>query len=159
MTRAERQELVQRLRKAVQNSQLQNDLLDDVVAQKFGINRTDARCLDVLSNGPRSTSELARAAGLTASAMTAAVDRLEDLGLLERTSDPNDRRKIVVSNSALTDQLAQQIFGELMKRSMPVLRKYSDKELEVITNFLNEGSALQADFVEYLKDAELDWNA
>ena len=47
-------------------------------------------------SGPSSAGEIARHTGLTSGAVTGLIDRLERLGLVERTADPADRRKVLV---------------------------------------------------------------
>ena len=62
-----------------------------------------ARCrfslVSLSTNGPRTSSgqsELARDLGLTSSALTALVDRLERHGVAERVQHPQDRRRTTI---------------------------------------------------------------
>lgn len=54
----------------------------------------------VLATGPMRMSELAHRLGVTNSTATGQVDRLVELGLLERHEDSADRRQVVVSATA-----------------------------------------------------------
>ena len=66
---------------AVQAFQDATDEVDDAVSRRLGLNRTDLRCLSVLSrSGTVTASALAEASGLTRGAMTTALDRLEQAG-------------------------------------------------------------------------------
>lgn len=93
----DREGLVERL-----VSRLAADLIDDLarvrstLAETIGLNDTDARCLDLITQpglnpGP---ADLARLTGLTTGAITAALDRLEGAGLIRRAPDPQDRRRL-----------------------------------------------------------------
>ena len=71
-----------------------NDIADQAVADYLGINRTDARCLDIIGRlGGVSAGRLARESGLSTGAVTTVLDRLERAGYARRTSDPGDRRR------------------------------------------------------------------
>src|SRR3979490_3402685 len=81
----------------VRRSQAATDRFDQAVADAIGLNRTDMRCLDVLSReGPVTAGRLAEATGLTSGAMTTALDRLERAGYARRTRDATDRRRVLV---------------------------------------------------------------
>ena len=72
-----------------------NDLADQAVADYLGLNRTDARCLDIIERLRGVTAgRLARESGLSTGAVTTVLDRLERSGLARRTSDPEDRRRV-----------------------------------------------------------------
>src|SRR5258708_15772245 len=54
------------------------DLMDQAIADRLGMNRTDAQCMDIISRlGPMTAGELAERVGLTPGAITAVLDRLE----------------------------------------------------------------------------------
>src|SRR4029453_5897601 len=73
------------------------DEVDEAVAQRLGLNRTDLRCLSVLSKtGAMTPSPRADAAGLTRGAMTTALDRIEHAGYARRVRDQKDRRSVRV---------------------------------------------------------------
>jgi len=61
-----------------------------------GVTLTQLRILRTLREGVCSATELAQAAGLSAPSLTRVLDRLQDLGLVRRSSDPTDRRRIGV---------------------------------------------------------------
>src|SRR5919108_5247150 len=79
---------------AIRAYQTSNDNWDQAMSDQFGINRTDARCIDLIDQaGGMTAGELARAAGLTTGAVTAVIDRLERAGVARRVADPSDRRR------------------------------------------------------------------
>ena len=70
-----------------------HDIADQVVADYLGLNRTDARCLDIIDRLERvSAGRLAGEAGLSTGAVTTVLDRLERAGYARRTHDPGARR-------------------------------------------------------------------
>src|SRR5262249_21535723 len=72
-------------------------LLARGVADRLKINITDLQCLAVVvSGGPMPAGQIAEAAGLTTGAITGVLDRLEKAGLVQRESDPADRRRVIV---------------------------------------------------------------
>jgi MarR family transcriptional regulator, 2-MHQ and catechol-resistance regulon repressor len=65
--------------------------------QALGIGFSDFAALEVLLHkGPTPVNEIGRLVRLTSGSITAAVDRLERKGLVERHGDPTDRRTRVV---------------------------------------------------------------
>ena len=73
-------------------------LFQDAVAKSVGLNSTDLQCANLLLlRGPATPGELAEWSGLTAGgAITSVIDRLERAGLVRRSRDTVDRRRVVV---------------------------------------------------------------
>jgi DNA-binding MarR family transcriptional regulator len=68
-----------------------------VVADAIGLGTTESQALSYLAvHGSSGQSELARDLGLTSSALTALVDRLERQGVAERVRHTRDRRRTIV---------------------------------------------------------------
>src|SRR5579862_8285253 len=96
-TPTDRAPLYAELSNEVRASQRATDVVDELVCQLIGINRTDARCMDILDqHGSMSAGDLAEASRLTTGAITAVIDRLERAGLAQRVPDPSDRRRVLV---------------------------------------------------------------
>ena len=73
-----------------------------VIAQVTGLGVTETQALSYLAvHGDRGQHDLGSDLGLTSSASTALVDRLERQGVAERYPHPSDRRRVLVR---LTDQ-------------------------------------------------------
>src|SRR6185312_10793642 len=71
------------------------DRLDQLAADRFGVNRTDLRCLELLSTvGALSPTALATALGMTTGGVTTVIDRLERAGYACRRPAAHDRRGI-----------------------------------------------------------------
>ncbi|WP_328523071.1 MarR family winged helix-turn-helix transcriptional regulator [Kribbella sp. NBC_00359] len=67
------------------------------VAASLDIGYTDYQAMNVLQlHDGLATGELARLVGLSTSAATRMVDRLERLGYVSRSADPQDRRRTIV---------------------------------------------------------------
>jgi DNA-binding MarR family transcriptional regulator len=58
---------------------------------------TQLRALRRLREAPKTTGELGRDLGLAPASMTRVVDRLEERGLVARTRDAEDRRRVLVA--------------------------------------------------------------
>lgn len=73
-----------------------------VVANAIGLGTTESQALSYLAvHGDSGQTALAHDLGLTSSASTALVDRLERQGVAERVRHPHDRRRLIVR---LTDR-------------------------------------------------------
>jgi DNA-binding MarR family transcriptional regulator len=68
-----------------------------VLSDAIGLGTTESQALSYLEvHGSSGQSEMARDLGLTSSALTALVDRLERQGVAERVRHPQDRRRAMV---------------------------------------------------------------
>jgi DNA-binding MarR family transcriptional regulator len=154
MTRPNKQELMVELIAAVRANQLATDKMDDTAARGMGVNRTDARCLDIVERlGPVTAGALAADAGLTSGAATAAIDRLEAKGYVRRVGDPTDRRRVLIEKTAKLEEAAGRFYGPLAERSVGPLSQYSTAELETLIRFLRFSTSLVEDrVVELLEE-------
>ena len=153
-----RHELIAELVGAWRAARLQADVLDASVFRCLGVNRTDGRCLDGLGAGPLAASALAEVIGVSPNALTTAVDRLSARGLVERVSDPDDRRRVVVRLTPLAERLSEQLYAPLMARSLQNLQRYTKAELALLTDFLERSSQVQSDHLAHVRSVELDWD-
>lgn len=115
------------------------DGLDEKAALRFGINRTDLRCVDVLTSaGPQKPTELAAAVGLTSGGLSIALERLERAGYIRRHQHEHDRRSVVVEATDKAHSVDEEIFGRIEQRMRRLLSAFESGELEVILRFLRE---------------------
>ena len=113
-------------------------------ASLAGLNTTDCECLDLLDwTGPITAGELARRVGITSGAATGAIDRLEATGLVERGTDPNDRRKVIVGlvDFGATGWLPAQLplaesFGALGDEVADINERFDEDQLAVLIEWL-----------------------
>jgi DNA-binding MarR family transcriptional regulator len=138
-----KRELLEELVEEVRRSQNATDRFDQAVADALGINRTDMRCTDVLEReGAVTAGHLAEVTGLTTGAITTVIDRLERRGFARRVRDPADRRRVLVE---LTDEAREQgraFWVEHSRYGQRLYRRYNEKELELILEFVRGGREL-----------------
>jgi DNA-binding MarR family transcriptional regulator len=126
--------------------QTDQDMFDQAVADFARLNRTDTRCIDILQrHGPMTAGQLATEAHLTTGAITAVVDRLEQLGLVRRTRDTVDRRRVLVEATPRIDELLRPVFEPFVAQGREFLAGYSDEELAVLLRFFRHNRALLAE--------------
>jgi DNA-binding MarR family transcriptional regulator len=128
---------------ATRANQVATEKMDEAVAHFLGINRTDARCLDVIDRaGQLSAGGLAEGASLTTGAVTAVVDRLQSKGYVRRVPDPNDRRRVLLELTDLARDRAWELYGPLAERGRQHLERCSAAELELLIDFMRLGTEL-----------------
>jgi DNA-binding MarR family transcriptional regulator len=127
------------------------DRLDDIAAERFGLNRTDLRALDLVRGaGSLAPTDLARGLGFTTGGVTTVIDRLERAGYVRRTPDPADRRRVVLeATPAVLDREAV-VFGPLGRDMADMVAAFDDGELAVIRDFLRRSRETTAAHVDRL---------
>jgi len=137
-------ELIRQIGQRVQAFQDATDELDEAVGARLRLNRTDLRCLSVLSQaGGISASALADATGLTRGAMTTALDRIETAGYAKRVWDQEDRRTVRVEITAAARQAIDVLYGPLAKEGGQLLQAYTAAALAAVARYLEDGRQLQ----------------
>lgn len=133
----------------------QDDAFDSVAADRLGVSDTDLRCLNIIENGRGLTAgELARAAGLTAGAVTGVIDRLEKLGYARRVPDATDRRRVRVEVTQAFYRAAEQIWGPVAATWHAALaEQFTSEELELIIRFLRSTGELGREHLARIADA------
>lgn len=99
------------------------------VAQTSGLGVTETQALSHLAiHGDRGQTDLGADLGITSSASTALVDRLERQGVAERYAHPFDRRRVLVRLTAHGQEVVQQshdwlaaAFGTIDPAELPAL--------------------------------------
>jgi len=144
MSNEVRQDLLAAVARGVAEFQNATDLVDDAVAQRLGINRTDQRCLGLLfGHGAMGAGQLAAASQLSPGAMTAALDRLERAGYIRRVRSSVDRRSVIVELTLTARRLIEEYYGPIGRAGLAHLDQYSDAELALLRDFLRKGRELQ----------------
>ena len=127
------------------------DRLDQAATERYGLNRTDMRALDIVGQaGPLAPTALARLLGFTTGGVTSVLDRLERAGYIRRQPDPSDRRRQVVHVTEATIARDHEVFGDLIHRTSKLLATYTDDQLQVIHDFLDKARQLTADYADTL---------
>ena len=135
--------LVDEVVDAVRAHQIATDALDEAASTYLGINRTDARCLDIIDRlGSITAGELATHTGLTGGAITTALDRLEAVGYVVRVRDHSDRRRVLVEMTTTARVRANEVYGPIAEEGARILDNYDDEQLRTIRDFMHEGRNL-----------------
>jgi DNA-binding MarR family transcriptional regulator len=145
--------LLDRLANAVRANQRATDVVDDLVGQLLGVNRTDGRILDILDqHGRMSAGELAQASSLTTGAITAVIDRLERAGYAHRVPDPDDRRRVLVELTPRTRELSWELYSPLAELWRPYSERYNDDEIRLLIDFQEQGAEIQQRHADILRE-------
>jgi DNA-binding MarR family transcriptional regulator len=148
-----RSDLIGTLIWEIRATQAAVDAVDDAFADYLGVNRTDARCLDILErDGPMPAGELARAVGLTTGAVTAVLDRLERAGYARRTRDREDRRRVLVDVTPKVRRAAEEVFDVGNPKAFEdFFANYSDGDLQLLIDFHRHNREMNAERLAFLK--------
>ena len=149
-----RQRLLQELGGEIRASQRATDVVDELLCQLMGINRTDARCLDILEqDGSMSAGELAQKSRLTTGAITAVIDRLERVGYARRVADPSDRRRVLVEATPKAFEISMELMMQPMIAAWrPLAGRYSDEQLRLFLEFTRTGREIQERHAQWLRE-------
>jgi DNA-binding MarR family transcriptional regulator len=127
------------------------DRLDQAAADRYGLNRTDMRALDITGrSGPLAPTDLARLLGFTTGGVTTVLDRLERAGYVRRRPASGDRRRLVVEVTEATTARDAEVFGGLIRQTSDLLATYTDDQLQVIDDFLTRIRQLTSAYADAL---------
>jgi MarR family transcriptional regulator, 2-MHQ and catechol-resistance regulon repressor len=111
-----------------------------------GLCLTDFLALEaLLHKGPLTISEIQDKVRLASGSMTAAVDRLEKLGLVVRKSSPSDRRARVVELTTEGKRLAASCFERHAKDLEALMSVLSEREIEQLYGAIKKLGLLAAE--------------
>jgi DNA-binding MarR family transcriptional regulator len=118
-------------------------LFHQAVADHFGLNPTDHKCMDLLfTKGPMTAGELADVTGLTTGAITGVIDRLEGVGFARREDDPDDRRRVIVRVVPKRHEQVGRLFKHLGAATAGLSTRYNDAELVTILDFMTRSEEM-----------------
>jgi MarR family transcriptional regulator, 2-MHQ and catechol-resistance regulon repressor len=124
-------------------------LLAEQSIANTGLCLTDFAALEaLLHKGPLTISQIQEKVRLASGSMTAAVDRLEKLGLILRKSSPTDRRARVLELTAQGKRLAASCFERHAKDLEELMSTLSEKEMEQLYGSLKRLGLLAATKLE-----------
>src|SRR2546423_5231240 len=119
----------------IRANQVLTDMLDEAAAGLLGINRTDARALDVIDQkGQITAGELARELRMSTGAVTTLVDRLERARFARRLPDPDDRRRVLIEVTPVVQENAAKIYGT-PEDVFAAYEDWTDEELQAVLRF------------------------
>ena len=138
-----------RLWLAIAKSYRALSLLAEQSIANTGLCLTDFAALEaLLHKGPLTISQIQEKVRLASGSMTAAVDRLEKLGLILRKSSPTDRRARVLELTAQGKRLAVSCFERHAKDLEALMSTLSEKEMEQLHGSLKRLGLLAAGKLE-----------
>ena len=139
MSRPNRNELTERLARAVRQSIASAILFNQKVADDVGINLRDLQVLHLLQlHGPSTPRNLARWACVTTGGMTVVLDRLEKDGYVKREANPADRRSCIVHLILESLSKLEGVYtskAELLSRA---IERYKDRDLRLLIDFFEQ---------------------
>jgi DNA-binding MarR family transcriptional regulator len=149
-----RLKLAEQLADEVRANQRATDVVDELLTEVLGVNRTDGRCLDIVHQHGRLTAgQLAKESSLSTGAITAVIDRLERTGYVQRIEDPSDRRRVLVEVTDKSRELAWELMGRPMtEASRPLIDRYSEQDLELLLDFTRRGTEIQERHAGWLRE-------
>jgi len=111
----------------------------------LGVCMSDFIVLEMLLHkGPKKVNDIGRSIGLTSGAITTAVDRLAQRGLVVRGADPEDRRARVVSLTAAGRAASRSAFDQhsaAMEKAADGLSKKEQEALRALLKKLGKSAA------------------
>lgn len=120
------------------------DAFDEAAAARLRLNRTDLRCLDVvLAEGPVPAGGISLALKLSPGATTTVIDRLERAGMVVRSPDPGNRRRVLVAATDAARSAEAEIFAPVGRAGAQALQDYAPDDLAVILDFLRTARRVQ----------------
>lgn len=131
-------------------------LMHAAIAEQMGLSQGDHKALDLLNDAEQAGSlmtagQLAEAVGLSTGTVTSLIDRLEKASLVRRIPDQHDRRKVVLEPTHARDAEAVEVFSTIIGASMELVERYSDAELETISDFMRRSIAMTEKSTEQLR--------
>jgi DNA-binding MarR family transcriptional regulator len=127
-------------------------LFHQAAGQILGINVTDMKCLDIIVlRGFSTPSELSGLTGLSTGSTTAMIDRLEKRGLVERRSNPDDRRGTIISLTKKSGKKLPVLFESISNAMNNLVSSYSAEELEILSDFFSKVILLWKNEREHLR--------
>jgi len=128
-------------------------VLRQAIADRFGLGPSDLKAADLASRtgAALTAGQIADATGLSNSAVTALLDRLERQGFIERRRDLADRRRVVVVSTGKREAELALAFQPLFRSTQQVLARYSVAELELLAGFMRQLAEATEDLIRSMR--------
>lgn len=123
--------------KALRRVNFQGSIFGQSVAIRLGLSESDVDALELLiDTGAATAGKLAEVMGLTTGAVTRVIDRLEQSGYVRRSTDPADRRRVVVEIVPEKIGTLESMMGSLERAAEGEVGRYSTDQIATINDFL-----------------------
>jgi DNA-binding MarR family transcriptional regulator len=134
----ERGEHVEKVVRALRRVNFQGSIFGQTIAIRLGLSESDIDALELLIDSGASTAgRISELMGLTTGAVTRVIDRLEQAGYVRRTTDPADRRRVIVEVVPERVATVQSLLESLERASAAEVDRYSADQLALIGDFLS----------------------
>jgi DNA-binding MarR family transcriptional regulator len=149
-----REDLLARMSETMRTYMARAVVFQDALAKSVGLNSTDLQCANLLLlHGPATPGELAERSGLTAGgAVTAVIDRLERRGLVHRSRDTVDRRRVIITaDGAELSRLVGPTYQRIDDRWNEYLKTLTEREIELATAVIDRAADINAEEISRLR--------
>jgi len=119
-------------------------LFHNALSETLGLSPVELKAIDILDRmGPQTAGEMSLHTSLTSGAITNLIDRLEAKKLVERQTDANDRRKVIIHlrPSKMLTRIGS-MYDSLGVSWYELCNSYSNEELELISDFMQRTIAM-----------------
>ena len=129
-------------------------IMHEVIAGKAGLTGADHKYLGlIIKKGESTAGEIAEITGLTGGAVTGLIDRLEKKGLVKRSPDPQDRRKVmIIPQVKKAMSLLGPVFSDLQERTKDLVSSFSAEEREIIERYFVAATEIMHDVTRNLRN-------
>ena len=151
--RGKRAELLERFAQAGREMSYRSVMFQQAIADRLGLSATEMQCAGVLEQeGAMTAGRLAERTGLTTGAITGVIDRLESTGLVRRSEDPSDRRRVIVS--WVPEKVAEvaRFYGPMLDAVGEVLAALSEEQIELLIDVFAGLNARTAQLTSNLRE-------
>lgn len=158
MADIDREKLIQTLNEQVRDNGNINVLLVHAIAQHVQLSASEFECASLIrDHGPFTAGELAKRCHISTGGMTGMIDRLERAKLVKRVSDPNDRRRVVVSGieNKQLEQRITELYRPMQQAFDAILDSRSDEEILFLVQFMEEVNQMFHNAIATLPDKEI----
>jgi DNA-binding MarR family transcriptional regulator len=104
--------------------------------------------LTILEDGPLPMSRLAEALDVSVASATGIIDRMEDRKLIERRSQPDDRRVVIVHPTRRGRRVFEVIARDRRARLAPIIERMTDDEIASFLVGLRAMRRIQTELAE-----------
>lgn len=111
---------------------------DNRLAGVFGMHMTDLRCANALESGPLTPGQIGERLALTSGSVTSMLNRMEALGYIIRTTDPDDSRRSRVELTRRFYAQAEREYGLLGQAIMKRFESLASGDLQHIAAAIDQ---------------------
>jgi DNA-binding MarR family transcriptional regulator len=119
-------------------------MTNERIARSLGLNVVDLQALGFIARhgGAMTAGEVSQQTELPTSTTTRVLDRLEKQGFIERSTDPHDRRRVVVRVRPEAIPSAgrggsDDPYADILSKMQRVHEQFTSDELEVVARYLD----------------------